>query len=232
MCVCDEGFSGHTCDLSKAKRQAQRTKNTVLIDAIWTSLDTGVKTCPILHNTLKMIVGTIHGDLDRLTTDDLLGLLERISSTFLQPPVCLELIEGDLHELLGLIPAYIHSERSRSRKDKQKRNNGDRSDKQRRLEESVNVGNNKLAAIKEFLATSLERLNLQKLNISVPGEAPAEIRRGGVTRLTSVNNVASPASMCTEDETSCATYPSNSVRCSGDHNQFGIAMVGESAFFT
>ena len=181
-----------------------------------------------------MIMDTIQSNLDALTTDDLLGSLERISSTFLEPPVCLDLIEDDLNELLGLIPTYINSERLRSRENKNehKQSNGARSRKQRRLKEVVDAGDDKLAKMTDFLRTSLQKLNLQKLNVSVPGEDPTETRSGDVLRLTSTNNVASPASMCTEDGTSCATYPPNGLRCAGDQRQFGIAMVSEYTFST
>ena len=102
------------------------------MDAIWTSLDAGAQTCSVLHNTLAMMMDIIRGDLDVLTTDDLIDLLERISSTFVQSPLCLELIEDDLNELFGLVPGYIKSERLYLRSEELKQKDGARSGGRRR----------------------------------------------------------------------------------------------------
>ena len=81
-----------------------------------------------------------------------------------------------------------------------------------------------------FLRDAIEQLNLHKLSTSVPTEQPTEIWSGDLLRLTSTNNIASSVSMCTKDDTSCSSYSSNSVNCTGAKNQFGIAMVGACAF--
>ena len=171
----------------------------------------------------------IRGDLDVLTPDNLIDLLERVSSSFVQSPLCLELIEDDLNELFGLVPGYIKSERLYLRSEELKQKDGARSGGRRRLSEAIDTDDGKLATMANLLRIGLEQLNSHKLNVSVPGEAPTEISNGDVLRLTSINNVASPASMCTKDETSCATYLPNSLRCPATQNQFGIAMVGASA---
>ena len=89
---------------------------------------------------------------------------------------------------------------------------------QRRLEKAMNTDHDKLTTITQFLHITVEQLNQHNLDTSVPGEKPFEMRNGDVLRLTSTNNVASPASMCTEDDTSCAAYPPNGLRCAGDRD--------------
>ena len=225
VCVCDQAFSGPTCDVSKDKQESEQKQNSVFVDAIWASLQEGMVSCPVLRNALSMIMDIIHGDLGALATDDLLELLKRISSTFLSSTQCV--LDRDLNALLGLVPAYINAERLRNNKQKQK---NEARPGTRRLQKSVDTENDKLTQMGEFLRDSLDQLTLNKLKVSVPGEKPTEISSGDVLRLMSTNNVALPASMCTQDETSCASYPPNSLRCPGTESQFGIAMVGQSAY--
>ena len=106
-----------------------------------------------------------------------------VLSTFLSSPLCLEQIDHDVTELLGLVPAYIYSERLRlNRKQREQTNSDGR--RTRRLQQSVDTGNAKLTQMVKLLRKSLEQLTLNKLDLSVPGEEPTEISSGDVLRLT------------------------------------------------
>ena len=230
VCDCHKDFSGPNCSVPKRQRQHEKAQNSILLDAIWTSLEASAGVCPVLRNAISMITDIIHGDLEAIATDDLLGLLERISITFLSSPVCLEAIEHDVTEVLGLVPTYINSERLHLHKHKPERRIRPRRGG-RRLQESFDADNAKLTQMAELLRDSLQQLTLNKLNVSVPGEDPTEITSGDVLRLTSTNNVGSLTSVCTHDKTSCVTYPPNSLRCPDAQQQFGLALVGEYVFF-
>ena len=243
VCDCEESFAGPTCAVGENQRQTEHAENAVLMNAIWTSVEGTLLTCTVLRNALSMVMEIVRGDLGALSVDDQTEMFERILSTFLSSPQCLGLINNDLTEILGLVPPYIKSERLRlrtphaiastttplskvSRKVSRGKRPRGKSPDQRRLQQSVEAKKTRLTKLSNFLRNSMQKLTEDRLALSVPGEKPVQISSGEVLRLTSTNNVGTPTSVCTSDESSCAAYPPNSLQCPGNQNHFGIAVVG------